>query len=111
MLSRVRLPGVYALRHTHALSEAEDRVRTPAEYREEAAGYVRQAETANGGRRIRLLEMAQSCLRLADQAELLQSETRPPEGLSGGIKDADTPHRNPPSETTVSGRESPRAAY
>jgi len=57
-------------------------MRTPAEYRAEAEGYVRQAEAAEtSGRRARLLEMAQSCLRLADQAELLQADgqdTDPP---------------------------------
>lgn len=50
-------------------------MRTAAEYREEAAGYVLKAERAiHSGGRIRLLEMAQSCLRLADQAELLEQE-------------------------------------
>lgn len=48
-------------------------MRTAAEYREEAAGYVRQAEGVSESRRLRLLEMAQSCLRLADQAELLEN--------------------------------------
>ena len=49
-------------------------MRTAAEYREEAAGYVGQAEAASHSRRLRLLEMAQSCLRLADQADLLAGE-------------------------------------
>lgn len=43
---------------------------TPAEYRKEAEDYVRQADgLPHGKRRLRLLDMAQSCLRLADQAE------------------------------------------
>ena len=47
-------------------------MRTAAEYRDEARGYVLQAEgVIESGRRARLLEMAQSCLRLADQAEWL----------------------------------------
>jgi hypothetical protein len=67
-------------------------MRTPAEYREEAKSYVLQSEgVADAGRRARLLEMAQSCLRLADQAEWLSVEfpelngkdTRPPAINSG----------------------------
>jgi hypothetical protein len=47
-------------------------MRTSAEYRAEAKGYVLQAEgISDPGRRARLLEMAQSCIRLADQAEWL----------------------------------------
>jgi len=48
-------------------------LRAPAEYRSEAEEYVRLAERLvdDSHRRIRLLEMAQSCLRLAEQAELL----------------------------------------
>jgi hypothetical protein len=47
-------------------------MRTSTEYREEAKGYVLQAEAVtDSGRRSRLLEMAQSCIRLADQAEWL----------------------------------------
>jgi hypothetical protein len=50
-------------------------MRTAAEYREEAKRYVTKADgIIHTGRRARLLEMAQSCLRLADQAELLESE-------------------------------------
>ena len=49
---------------------------TAAEYREEANHYVRQSEGCTAIRRIRLLEMAQSCLRLADQIEFL--ECNPP---------------------------------
>ena len=45
-------------------------MRPPAEYRAEAESYVRLADTLPPGtRRIRLLDMAQSCVRLADQAE------------------------------------------
>lgn len=52
-------------------------MRTPAEYRAEAEAYVRQAEgISHPGRHARLLEMAQSCLRLAHQAELLEAEDR-----------------------------------
>lgn len=51
-------------------------MRTAAEYRKEAAGYVLQAENlGDGRRRLRLLEMAQSCLRLADQADLLEASS------------------------------------
>ena len=47
-------------------------MRTPAEYRAEAESYVRLADTLPPGiRRVRLLDMAQSCVRLADQAEQL----------------------------------------
>ena len=43
---------------------------TAAEYRREAEDYVRQAENVTDSkRRVRLLEMAQSCIRLADQVE------------------------------------------
>jgi hypothetical protein len=52
-------------------------MRTAAEDRKEAEAYVLQAGApVSVGRRARLLEMAQSCLRLADQAELLASEGR-----------------------------------
>ena len=52
-------------------------MRTAAEYRAEAEGYVRQAHgVLYGPRRARLLEMAQSCVRLADQADLLATEGR-----------------------------------
>jgi hypothetical protein len=58
-------------------------VRNAAEYREQAAVYVREAASALGGRRVRLLEMAQSCLRSADEAEqtkasVMQGRTAPP---------------------------------
>lgn len=47
-------------------------MRTAAEYRKEAEGYVLQAgEVTDASRRTRLLEMAQSCIRLADQSEWL----------------------------------------
>jgi hypothetical protein len=47
-------------------------MRTSAGYRAEAKGYVLQAEgVTDPARRARLLEMAQSCIRLADQAEWL----------------------------------------
>src|SRR4051794_32152766 len=50
-------------------------VRTPAEYRAEAKLYVRRAECADTNTRgQRYLEMAQACLRLADLAELLNTE-------------------------------------
>jgi hypothetical protein len=50
-------------------------MRTPAEYRSEAERYVRLAEALpHGARRLRLLDMAQSCIRLADQAALLESQ-------------------------------------
>jgi hypothetical protein len=50
-------------------------MRTAAEYRAEAENYVRLAETLpQGARRVRLLDMAQSCIRLADQAALLESQ-------------------------------------
>jgi hypothetical protein len=47
-------------------------MRTAAEYRLEAEEYIVRAQgVATPGRRLKLLEMAQSCLRLADQADLL----------------------------------------
>jgi hypothetical protein len=56
-------------------------MRTPAEYRKEAEGYVRQAEAIPDSHcRTRLLSMAQSCLRLADQAEWLQFNSPAPNG-------------------------------
>ena len=56
-------------------------MRTPAEYRKEAEGYVRQADAIpDSHRRTRLLSMAQSCLRLADQAEWLQFDFPAPKG-------------------------------
>jgi hypothetical protein len=51
-------------------------VRTPAEYRREAENYVRCADDLTDPiRRERLLHMAQSCLRLAQQAEWLSPAT------------------------------------
>jgi hypothetical protein len=56
---------------------------TAAEYRSEAAEYILRAQGVDtSARRLKLLEMAQSCLRLADQAELLaesaqQTECQP----------------------------------
>jgi hypothetical protein len=48
---------------------------SPADYRKEAEDYVRQADTLQSGtRRLRLLDMAQSCIRLADQAEWLADD-------------------------------------
>jgi hypothetical protein len=45
---------------------------SPADYRQEAEDYVRQADTLpSGTRRLRLLDMAQSCIRLAEHAEWL----------------------------------------
>src|SRR5215213_4164638 len=59
-------------------------LRTPEEYRKEAEEYVRLAERlGESGRRTRLLDMAQSCLRLADQAELLSTEGQM-NGLASG---------------------------
>jgi hypothetical protein len=51
-------------------------MQTAAEYREEADGYVRQAEGLSDVRRLRLLEMAQSCLRLAAQVEFLSGDPK-----------------------------------
>jgi hypothetical protein len=52
-------------------------MRTAAEYRAEAENYVREAEkTITATRRARLLEMAQCCLRMADQADLLEADGR-----------------------------------
>src|SRR3954471_20743150 len=59
-------------------------VRTPAEYRAEAELYVRRAECADTNTRgQRYLEMAQACLRLADLAELLNSDSHQSNGISG----------------------------
>ena len=51
-------------------------MQTAAEYREEATGYVRQAEAGPADRRLGLLEMAQRCLRLADRLEFLENRPR-----------------------------------
>jgi hypothetical protein len=65
-------------------------VRTPAEYRREAEEYVRRAEDlgADPLRCERLLHMAQSCLRLAQQAEWLSREAceeQSPERIFSGL--------------------------
>lgn len=53
-------------------------MRTPAAYRTEAAEYIERAQgDVTPARRTRLLQMAESCLRLADQAEFLNGT--PPE--------------------------------
>ncbi len=45
---------------------------SPADFRKEAEGYVRQADVLpSGTRRFRLLDMAGSCIRLAEQTEWL----------------------------------------
>ena len=50
-------------------------MRTPAEYRKEAEEYVMMAQgIPDPVKRLHLLEMAQSCLRLAEQMELFQAE-------------------------------------
>ena len=50
-------------------------LRAAAEYRKEAEEYVRLAERLREShRRTRFLEMAQACLRLANQAELLSRQ-------------------------------------
>ena len=50
---------------------------TASEYRTEAENYLALAETCpHGLRHIRLLEMAQSCLHLADQVERLTKQPR-----------------------------------
>ena len=64
-------------------------MRKPAEYRREAADYVRRAEELTDPlRRERLLHMAQSCLRLAQQAEWLSPaayEEQAPERIFSGL--------------------------
>jgi hypothetical protein len=63
-------------------------VRRPAEYRAEAEIYVRRAECADTNvRGQRFLEMAQACLRLADLAELLHSDSHQSNGISGSQPD------------------------
>jgi hypothetical protein len=45
---------------------------SPAEFRKEAEGYTRQAQALPFGmRHLRFLDMARSCIRLADEAEWL----------------------------------------
>jgi hypothetical protein len=51
-------------------------MRTPAEYRLQAQEYVSEAHTITEERRIHLLEMAESCLRLAEQAEQFEAQMR-----------------------------------
>jgi hypothetical protein len=65
-------------------------VRTPEEYRSEAETYVRRAEAAKtNAQGQRYLQMAQSCLRLADLADLVGSvehtaqPTHPPPVYTG----------------------------
>jgi len=60
-------------------------MQTAAEYRNEANGYVRQSENTPAVRRLRLLQMTQSCLRLADQIEFLESNP-PTNGHAGPYK-------------------------
>jgi hypothetical protein len=56
-------------------------LRAPAEYRKEAEEYVRLAERlSESHRRTRFLEMAQACLRLADQAKLLSGDAHSRQG-------------------------------
>ena len=45
---------------------------TPTEYREEASEYVRQADVAFDSRRLQLLDMAKTCLQLAENEEWLR---------------------------------------
>jgi hypothetical protein len=60
-------------------------MRTASEYRTEAENYIVLADKLpHGPRRIRLLEMAQSCLRRADQGERMAKQA-PANGAS-------TPH-------------------
>jgi hypothetical protein len=49
-------------------------MQSPSEYRKQAEVLVLEAQTASAAQRVRLLQMAQSLLRLADQAQLLQAE-------------------------------------
>ncbi|HEY0567373.1 MAG TPA: hypothetical protein VGD13_04470 [Xanthobacteraceae bacterium] len=57
-------------------------MQTAAEYREEASNYVRQSEGCTAIRRLRFLEMAQACLRLADQVDFLEGNP-PTNGHAG----------------------------
>ncbi|HYM99548.1 MAG TPA: hypothetical protein VET25_07380 [Aestuariivirgaceae bacterium] len=56
-------------------------MQSATEYRKEAEEYVRQAENSEGARRLQLLEMAQSCRRLADQTARLGSNGKAPQGV------------------------------
>lgn len=48
-------------------------MRTPAEYRQEADEYVQRANAViHPARRLRLLTLAQDCLKLAEQADTLE---------------------------------------
>jgi hypothetical protein len=72
-------------------------VRPPSEYRAEAEIYVRRAECADTNTRgQRYLEMAQACLRLADLAELLNSDSR--KGNERYRPNSDSPSGNGRSE-------------
>ena len=51
---------------------------SPADFRKEAEEYVRQADALpSGKRRIRFLDMARSCIRLADETEWLSKFSQP----------------------------------
>jgi hypothetical protein len=59
--------------------QGEAALRPAAEYRKEAEEYVRLSERlTESHRRTRFLEMAQACLRLADQSDLLRTEANVP---------------------------------
>ena len=60
-------------------------MQTAAEYREEASLYVLRAEGCSAVQRLRLLEMAQCCLRIADQVEFLEKASRT-DGDAGPFK-------------------------
>jgi len=51
-------------------------MRTPAEYRLLADEYFKEAEKITAKRRVDLLEMANSCRRLADQGESRAAQSR-----------------------------------
>jgi hypothetical protein len=51
-------------------------MRTPAEYRLLADEYFREAEKITAKRRVNLVEMANSCRRLADQGDLREAQSR-----------------------------------
>ena len=51
---------------------------SPADFRKEAEEYVRQADALPyGTRRVRFLDMARSCIRLADEIEWLSRFSQP----------------------------------
>jgi len=50
-------------------------MRTPAEYRLLADEYFREAEKITARRRVNLLEIANSCRRLADQGDLRAAQS------------------------------------